>query len=900
MIELKNVTKEYIGKSNNVVALKDISFVLPNNGLVFITGKSGCGKSTLLNTIGALDKISSGDIIIDNKSISKFKEKELDEYRNKYIGFIFQDFNLLLDYNVETNIKMSLDLQKKKCNSEDIEEILRKVDLEDYGDRKINELSGGEQQRVAIARALIKNPEIILCDEPSGSLDSETSKQIFELLKKLSATCLVIVVSHDKESAEQYGDRIIELKDGQIINDIQKNVINSLNKADFNIEKYSFTNKRIFNLGLNFLKHKPLRMIISLLLSIISVSFFAFSCTVSNINMVSAVSDSMTKNNEKYLSIAKSLVATEHYPNGATVQWNDHINMNDADINFIKSQTGVDNYNIVYRNFNATINNFKNLDPGQYTCNSSNGFIEITNDIFDKYNFTFYGNVPQNDDEVVIPHYFYDMFEKYGYINNAIESSITKYDDLIGKTIELHDYANDGKKIFKITGIVQTNFNCDRYNKILDNKSDQQKLTSELNKVLEAGLHNILYLKEGYYSRNIKKDYTDYFTPENNAWNFDVAYGDDAFIKNYKIITKIKNCKNDIYLNPFKDSQKGMLLGLSDIMPDVKPYMSKYVDKFSKENYEKIKDAIIKDHPTWTTREFYAQYIKDNGYIDASYLHLDYDYFRSNTINEYLEKYNIFRNYGHPIFIIDKLQRTKNFPVCLIGLYDDTKNGETIKDTFFVSDELHDDVIKDFGYILYDYSYVVTPYSKNMDKNKAVISLTDKQVIEKNLNVPWPKSVYDYSSYSLKNQYVSAFQEANKMFFSFNYIFIGVASAALVFSSIFIYFYISGVIYKKEKEIGILRAMGTSKSDIIKIFTCENLLFGFIVATFSSIIFSIGVYAANLLFINKTMSVLTILNFNYLGILLIILVTFSSIFIGILIPILKVINKKPIDIIKEI
>ena len=204
MIELKNVSKTYKSKKgNNTKALDNVTLKFDNAGMTFILGKSGSGKSTLLNIIGGLDKYDSGDMSILGKSSKDFTQADFDSYRNTYIGFVFQEFNILLE----------------------------KLELKDLKHRKVNELSGGQKQRVAIARALIKNPKVILADEPTGNLDSTTGKQVMDLLKEISKEKLVIIVSHDKESANTYGDRIIEIKDGG--NNSLKNKIADHRKSAF-------------------------------------------------------------------------------------------------------------------------------------------------------------------------------------------------------------------------------------------------------------------------------------------------------------------------------------------------------------------------------------------------------------------------------------------------------------------------------------------------------------------------------------------------------------------------------------------------------------------------------------------------------------------------------------------
>ncbi|MDE6655904.1 MAG: ABC transporter ATP-binding protein/permease [Anaeroplasmataceae bacterium] len=220
MLEVKNLRKEY--KSKNGVttkALDDVSLTFPETGMIFILGKSGSGKSTLLNVCGGLDRADSGEIIIKGKSSKEFSGQDFDSYRNTYVGFVFQEYNILDEFSVEENIGLALELQNKKRDKEVVDKILSDVDMSNFATRKPNTLSGGQKQRVAIARALVKEPQIIMADEPTGALDSKTGQQVFDTLKNLSKEKLVIVVSHDRDFAEQYGDRIIELKDGKILSD---------------------------------------------------------------------------------------------------------------------------------------------------------------------------------------------------------------------------------------------------------------------------------------------------------------------------------------------------------------------------------------------------------------------------------------------------------------------------------------------------------------------------------------------------------------------------------------------------------------------------------------------------------------------------------------------------------
>lgn len=226
MLSVRNLVKVYKTKGGAPVrALDGVSVDFPEKGMVFLLGRSGSGKSTLLNMAGGLDEPDSGEIIIKGKSSKDFSKTDFDSYRNTYVGFIFQEYNILNEFNVEQNIALALQLQGKKNDKKAVNALLEQVDLKGLGRRKPNTLSGGQKQRIAIARALIKEPEIIMADEPTGALDSRTGRQVLDTLKKLSEKKLVIIVSHDREFAEFYGDRIIELKDGKILSDVSKGYI---------------------------------------------------------------------------------------------------------------------------------------------------------------------------------------------------------------------------------------------------------------------------------------------------------------------------------------------------------------------------------------------------------------------------------------------------------------------------------------------------------------------------------------------------------------------------------------------------------------------------------------------------------------------------------------------------
>lgn len=221
MLKLVDIKKDYILPSLTVHALKGVNITFRENEFVSILGQSGCGKTTLLNIIGGLDHYTSGDLIIDNVSTKRYKDKDWDLYRNHKVGFIFQSYNLIPHQTILENVELALTISgvSKKERIERSKEALDKVGLKDMYNKKPNQLSGGQCQRVAIARALVNKPSILLADEPTGALDSETSIQIMDLIKEISSSCLVIMVTHNPELAYKYSTRIVKLLDGTIIDD---------------------------------------------------------------------------------------------------------------------------------------------------------------------------------------------------------------------------------------------------------------------------------------------------------------------------------------------------------------------------------------------------------------------------------------------------------------------------------------------------------------------------------------------------------------------------------------------------------------------------------------------------------------------------------------------------------
>ncbi|MGD9761594.1 MAG: ATP-binding cassette domain-containing protein [Candidatus Izemoplasmatales bacterium] len=236
MISLKNLNKYYNkGRPNQIHVINDTSIDFPKTGLVALTGPSGCGKTTLLNVIGGLDSFYSGEITFNNQTIKKYNPMQWDMLRNEKVGYIFQNYNLVLSKTVYENIELALNmagLYKKEEVEERVNYVLESVGMYNYRKRNVKALSGGQQQRVAIARALAKDPDVVLADEPTGNLDANNTFEIMSIIKKISETRLVILVTHERGLVDFYADRIIEISDGKVINDYENTGVAGFDHVD--------------------------------------------------------------------------------------------------------------------------------------------------------------------------------------------------------------------------------------------------------------------------------------------------------------------------------------------------------------------------------------------------------------------------------------------------------------------------------------------------------------------------------------------------------------------------------------------------------------------------------------------------------------------------------------------
>lgn len=590
MLKLENITKIYEGKNFKQIALNDVTLAFRNNEFVSILGPSGSGKTTLLNIIGGLDKYTYGNLIIDGVSTRKYKERDWNNYRSKKVGFIFQSYNLINHQTVLSNVLLSLNIagKPKKESIKLAKKVLKDVGLENYIKKKPKELSGGQMQRVAIARALVTNPDIILCDEPTGALDSQTSIQIMELLKEISKEKLVIMVTHNVTLANKYSDRVIALNDGVITYDT----------SPYEVENYSL--KKIKNKRKTMNKFTSLSLSFNNLLTKKSrtlLTSFAGSIGIIGIALVL----SLSKGTQKYInkiekntfskypiSIMESYIdyqnmfdkEKESCKNGSICSINDLSNnvVNDNKINSIskfsnilkQNYENINNYTLdINYNYNIDLNIYKDNKMIEHSSLYFKEFFNNNSPLLKEYTLI-YGKLPEKYNEIVI------VTDENGKLPLSLMKSLFINEDIdLSKTINISfEKIIDSK--FKL--VSETSYyiyendtwqyiknNRDKINGILD-KSINLKITGilKLNKdavISESGFIGyskklINYLNDEVNSSNIKKsilENKDINPLTNNLYVENMTY--EMLLDSISINDK-NPIKIDIYPKDYKSKEK--------------------------------------------------------------------------------------------------------------------------------------------------------------------------------------------------------------------------------------------------------------------------------------------------------------------------------------------------------
>lgn len=930
MLQIKHLSKIYKSKNVEVHALNDINLEIQDKGMVFILGKSGSGKSTLLNVLGGLDQFNEGEIIICGKSSQNFKQSDFDSYRNTFIGFIFQEYNVMDNFTVKENIELALQLQGKKVEQTVIQSILEEVDLQGLEDRKPNELSGGQLQRVAIARALIKNPEIIMADEPTGALDSHTGKQVFDTLKKLSKNKLVLIVSHDKEFAKYYADRIIELADGKIISDTSKE---------------SIAPKKINN-GISILEDEFINI--------------ENSKQLTDEDIQEIVNRLKTHDGETVISFNqktnKEIKKTNHIDDSGNLEVfhktsKKHLNMKDyasKTISFIKSKLPFKS------SMKIALSNLK-LKPFRL-------FITIMLSVSSFTLFGFTNTLSQYNKETTTFHSMKDSQVNYISIGKTEKMGTENYTYEAPTKLKKEDYQNLQKKYPTL------HFT----NTFSSNVSTSLDVTQHIEKIAKLSGNNEQMFYQTSFSALAQIDNemikANQFTFKGRLPQNDTEIVITEFLANTfkQLGYQITDAKGNTNHNNIQSSEDliGRILkltvndkeinfrisGILDTHIDLSRYESLKEDK--EQNFSQyylstelqtllynsyhclgyVSDSRLQDaidnynvYVTQTNGRYMDINYEDNYYNPESFYRyddinkdqlIDFNNGGSFYVNYQTIKNIRFGNTTIQDYVNQNITNSSNEKEMMRIIKEAVKKYESqivnskIKlsissDTYLENiidkiagvyidlshEESHSFVLKDT--LIQKYNLKTDGYSECL-----IAPMVDDEMLKDIISYTYNDNI-DQSSYVLNNQVMPMLSSVNSVISTLENVFFYIGIGFAVFASIMFCNFIATSIANKKREIGILRAVGARGIDVLKIFLNESLMIAVINWILSVIACFAGVTLINQYIRNEFGVLVTILNFGLLQIVLLLMISIAVACIASAIPVYKISKKKPIDAIKD-
>jgi ABC-type lipoprotein export system ATPase subunit/ABC-type lipoprotein release transport system permease subunit len=880
MIEIRNLTKVYRSKKSiDVLAINNISLNFSDKGMVFITGKSGSGKTTLLNLIGGLDISTSGQVIIGDKVINAFSQKELDSYRNTFISFIFQDCYMVDNMTVMENVNLPDLLQGKNSSEEDIVDILKKLGIYDLKDRKISQLSGGQRQRVAIARALVKKPKAILADEPTGALDQENSKIVYDTLKQISKDVLVIVVSHDDRQSLNYADRIIRLKDGAVERDIiktsnldlaeidrlQNDLINQHfidNKKEKNVDgsgveikNFKMAKKESFKLGMKNMSKNIVFSIFTVILASLMIIILGASINMRSFSYEQSFVNTSLSEGLKTISFSS---AKKEINNDYGIEeikfkpfsYEKVLEISEYDYPYIKSEFRYYATLKTYESTGTIVRADKDFLPA-FDDISKFSAIDATT-ISDWFGASLLkGEYPKSNTnyiEVLISDYNADLLNNFGWIDHFLSG--TTYDDIIGQSFNLPYYDIEDYLFIpiKIVGIYKTDYKSalfDLKDDVSLNKEQMNSTFSSIKKERKTGA-KLDYLAGIYKSLLALEDEVDKLlnmTPVFATFEMVTSNANDN-VRNFNNIFISENNMNYI------DDVVNLLPGDEDKGPF--EFKVRYKEGYNSSSKLKDDEIIVDYNTVYRIINELEDQVKPEITFDTFDISLIDNLLltNTNTVEQtFVSKYKVVG-----VSNVDDM----------IGLY------ITNQDTF-------DNVLV---HVNNTYQSIFIPIESSND----MVSIMENLI---KLNV-YPSNYVSRNIMSLKEMFSLISQILNLLI-----------AFIIVIVVVLIYGLMSSNIKKQHRTIGLLRSLGARGSDVAKIYMFNSL----VIATIVSIVASIGLVLSTILinsFISSNFKYqIVALYHNPWTIVFMVLFAFISVAFSSAIPIIRLNMSRPIDTIKN-
>lgn len=899
MIELCHICKTYYSKKAGCFeakALSDISISFPDKGMLFVVGKSGSGKSTLLNVIGGIEKPDSGYLLVDGKDSRTFNNKDWDEYRADRIGFVFQEYNLIDELSAGQNIALAGKLRIGKAEAEErARKALKDVGLEGFYSRRPAELSGGERQRVALARALVKDSQIILADEPTGALDSETGKQIFDLLREIANSRLVVVVTHDLDFARDFGDRVVTIKDGSLVADALGSSLSTEKTGGPRLEanhigkrKHRLGFSSSLRLSLVYLRSRPFRLFSAILLSVCAFGFFGLSDTLASFNEESVAANSLKANGTTLLSLQ-----------GANFL---HSQLTPQDIDDIKEKTnvsfqGINRDKTIYFSQSIPVGSTSKLNRlSSIYRNTAEGFVGIKDGNLPVTCSLKAGSLPSQENQVALTMYQYALFASVGYQNPVLKTSkpITatemSMDKLIGMPLTYSSQrTGDGSEgICYISGFVDAGFNEGKYDYLrsyllnfsspLDARADT--LEKSLESYLSVSLDNAIFVSDNWINAiengpiicSAKNDVSIFQAPGNsmvfqthsflnyvnldtNAFFFSPEstalldsqfmvpfedYCDEAALVSNSIEKKSFVLYGDYCLDGqdkavdeipyvfFRSlpnyairyiSGKNYSQAFADQEFDIEAYANQYYLSIGKPN-PGLSSLPEEDKPQifalFITDAWRSNYLCRNSSAAQKYFLLSFALAKE-MVQRYVKE-NASEYFGVRSFsYIRSGDPSKTFSLDLAGFTIGSRDYHCILLSRKTLSSLGEDADS-----FYSRAFAQIPNDDALLFNVVHLNFTREE--------GWANRFY------VANPELSSILEIASKVSLFQTVFLVASAVLAVFSSFLLFSYLSASISDKRSEIGILRSLGTRKSDVFLIFYLESIFIAVVSSLLSYVI----------------------------------------------------------------
>lgn len=776
MLELKNITKIYATDDFKQTALDNISIVFRKCEFVSILGPSGSGKTTLLNIIGGLDDYTDGDLIINGTSTKKYTDRDWDTYRNHKVGFVFQSYNLITHQSILSNVELALTLSgvcKKERRKRAIES-LEKVGLKDHINKRPNQLSGGQMQRVAIARALVNNPDILLADEPTGALDSATSEQIMDLLKEVAKDRLVIMVTHNAELAHEYSTRIIEVKDGVILNDsnkVSKNETESkINKRD---KKTNMSIKTALSLSLNNLMTKKGRTILTAFAGSIGIIGIALILSLSN-----GINSYIAKTEEETLSSYPLTIQKQNVDMASLLSAFTGSKKDDEK----SKKDEITSTNIMGDVFTTLSKDTKTNDMKKFMSyvEKNNDIKKYTSDI--KYSYEVQLNLYKDTTDKIVKVNPTTVYDSIGMGTSNISSAYSSMMSNNNVFTEMLDNESLNKQQYDLVAGKWPK----KYNELV-------LIVDKNNHISDYTLYSIGLLDQD----DLKEQFNKMTSGE------EVSFKTTSYKTSDILNLKFRLVKNSDYYQ----KENGMWLDKSDD----EEYMKNLIS-----NAEELKIVgIIKPNEEAVNGASTYGLV---GYQHSLMTHLIKENESSDIVKEQTE------NKDKNIFTGSNFQTNKKFD--MNSLSDEQKMAlasmsqeemATYIETYTENmSATYEDNLKKLGSVSLDNPDYIYLYPKDFDSKESIVKIIDKYNDGKE-----EKDQIQYTD--VVGVMMSSVTTIVNVISS---VLIAFVAISLVVSSIMIAIITYISVIERTKEIGILRAIGASKKDISRVFNAETLIEG--------------------------------------------------------------------------